>query len=255
MGKNIDLSHNGGFPWFDDYFDYLQTAYTEMCVALAKAGGAGPHVISGCTWTRSYVAFTTYTYAMSAGWIFYNGELVRVPGNSVNVDESVDRAYISLVRTSAGTAMAFYDGSTPNVINDVTGVIVSEVTGTGDTGVLFALSELAVWGHVAFTDLPGGDFGAGCSNAGGGAYNVGYRVKDNMVDLCGLLAGSLLGISATLCTLPVAARPASTVLIFVYTGGYPGHNMITINTDGTVVFDSAGGSGTINLDGVRFRLS
>jgi hypothetical protein len=144
MSKKIVLTFNGGFPWFDDYFDYLQTAASEGINALARGGGVGPYIIYGCTYTRTLVTGTTYAYALVGGWIFYNGQPVRVPGNTVNVDESIDEAYISLVTTSAPTAMAFYDGSTPNVINDTTGVVSAQPIGTADTGVLFALAELSV---------------------------------------------------------------------------------------------------------------
>lgn len=144
--KSIDLSPDGGFPWFDDYFAYLQTGWTECLLAMAASAGSGPYSFVGASISSVLVSGTTYTFTITAGFIFCQGQLIRVPGNSVNINTSINSPYISLIATSATTAVPYYNGSTPSVINDITAVLVSETTGTADTSVLFAASELKPYG-------------------------------------------------------------------------------------------------------------
>jgi hypothetical protein len=144
--KNIDFTKPGGFPLTQDQLDYLQQAYTESIKALAQTGGSGPVVISGCAITRSLVSGTLYNYSITSGWIFYHGDMIRVSSGTLSsVDTSINGAYILLNHTSL--ALTYNDGSTPNVVNDVTSSLGTLPVGTIDDLDHFSLNSLQPYGR------------------------------------------------------------------------------------------------------------
>ena len=143
--KSIDFTKPGGFPLTQDQLGYLQTAYTESVYALTNMGGNGPFVVSGCVITKSLVTGTTYNYAMTDGWIFYQGNMVKVnAGGLLSINESVDATYMQ-VNTSANP-LTYNDGSTPSVVLDSYITLVAQPIGTADDTTHFLLSELAPFG-------------------------------------------------------------------------------------------------------------
>jgi hypothetical protein len=147
--KTIDFSQPGGFPLTQDQLDYLQTAYKEALAGIAGIAGAGPLMISGGVITKTLVGGTTYNYAITAGWLFWNGELIKVAaGGLLGIDESVDALYFQLNRTS--NPLTYNDGSTPDVIDDVQASFVSQAIGTADDATHFLVTELQPIGREAF---------------------------------------------------------------------------------------------------------
>ena len=141
-------------PGAQNRLAYLQNGWTEALIALASVGGSGPIVISGMVITKALVGGTTYNYSFTDGWILFNGEMIRMPaGGIAGVDESIDAVYVQLNRTS--TPLTYNDGSTPNVVNDVTASLISQVIGTASDATHFLLSALQPYGREASaTSLP-----------------------------------------------------------------------------------------------------
>lgn len=108
------------------------------------------------------------------------------------------------------------------------------------TGIVFTSSGQNLW-----------------ADAGGGSYNVGFRQAGNMVNLCGAATNSGIAGSATvnILTLPVGARPASSVTLAVLTDTGAMHS-ISISTAGQVTSSDTTTTfgGTVYLDNVSFRL-
>ena len=141
--KTYDLTQLGGFPLTQNRLKYMQEAYQELATVIGMVAGdvSAPLAITGAVVTSVNTGGSMYDYAWTAGWIMYNGELIRVPaGTLTGVNRSVDDVYFRLVRTS--TALAFYSGSTPNVENDVTATLVALTISTVDDASNFLASEL-----------------------------------------------------------------------------------------------------------------
>jgi len=143
--KSIDFTQPGGFPLTQDQLGYLQTAYTECLNALAAVGGSGPFAINGCVVTKTLVSGTTFNYSVTAGWVYYNSSMIRVPAISLSgIDESVNAAYMLITPTA--TSLSFYNGSSPNVILDSSISLIAQPIGTHDDSTHFLLSELTSFG-------------------------------------------------------------------------------------------------------------
>jgi len=167
--KTIDFTKPGGFPLTQDQLSYLQQAYTECINALAQVGGSGPIVINGCTITRTLVSGTVYNYAVSDGWVFYNGNMVHVPAGTLSsVDISTAAVYMLLTPNSS--PLTFNDGSTPNVINDTTGSLVAQPIGIVGDATHFLLSNLQPYGREATVGHIVVNTPAGLGGVGGDIY-------------------------------------------------------------------------------------
>jgi hypothetical protein len=141
--KAIDFTKPGGFPLTQDQLDYLQTAYTECVHVLASLGTnaslTAPVILSGIQST--VVGGTTN---VSAGWFFYNGQMVRFPAQSYGTVITGNAMYVVVTPTAA--PLTYNDGSMPNVIEDVTGVLTSLVNSTPTDATHFLLSALLPFG-------------------------------------------------------------------------------------------------------------
>jgi hypothetical protein len=179
MSKSIDFTKPGGFPLTQDQLDYLQAAYTECVNVLAslgaKSGMTAPFILNGM---QSTVIGGTTT--VSAGWFFYNGHMVRFPSQSYGTVITGNAMYV--VVTPTATPLTYNDGSMPNVIEDVTGVLASLVSSTPTDATHFQLSALVpfgagfgvnnreqVWQSIAVSTAP----------ADGGVTGTVYFKKDN----------------------------------------------------------------------------
>jgi len=143
MSKNLDCTQPGGMPWTQNRLGFIQQAYQEMFAAMFAANGLTgntPYIIYGCAITRTLVTGTQYNYSIAAGWMWYEGNAIRVPASGpVLVDESVNACY-SLITTTA-TPLTFNNGSTPNVVEDVTISLQAQPIGTANSSDAFLMSE------------------------------------------------------------------------------------------------------------------
>ena len=169
--KQIDFSKPGGFRLTQDQMAFLQTAWTEAINGVVAMGGSGPSVVSGAVITRTLTTGTTYNYSITAGWIWYNGVLIKVAAmGPVAVDESINIAM--LVITPSNGALAYNDGSSPTVLLDATIGIAAYAIGTADDATKFAYGHLVPFGREAhFTNIAV----ATASGAGSCTGTISYR--------------------------------------------------------------------------------
>jgi hypothetical protein len=229
--KSIDLSKPGGMPLTQDVLDYLQTAYREAIGGLAAIGGPGPLIVSGMVVTKTLVTGTTYNYTITDGWVLYNGEMLRVLAGGISgVDESAYDVYVELTRSSS--PLTYNDGSTPNVINDVTCGLVTQAIGTVNDASHFLLKGLKPFGRESartqiIVSTPAADGGVG-------GY-IWYRKNflNNTLQIEGLLGTSNAQnfiASPTinyylLTTLPDGYRPSGVIFYTGYVTGFGGNRV------------------------------
>jgi len=143
--KNIDFTKPGGIGLTQNRLAYLQNAWTEALLGIASGIGAGssnPIAVVGVVLSKFNVSGDVFHFGLTAGWMVYQGNLIRVvaPGALLTINTSTNDAYIQLTPTS--TPLTYNNGSTPNVVNDVTATLVSMPIGTADSSTLFLASEL-----------------------------------------------------------------------------------------------------------------
>lgn len=90
--NKIDFSNLGGFPLEQDTLDFLQQSYKSGFEAVAKLCG-NKTILSGVEVTGGNV---------SAGWISYNGELIKFISGAVGAD---------VVLTETATQVTFEDAN------------------------------------------------------------------------------------------------------------------------------------------------
>lgn len=160
LSKSIDLSHAGGFPWTDNRFAFLQTAWTEIVEQLCNVGvnGGAPTVLSGMQSTT--VGGTT---TVTPGWFVYNGVPVQFTGDATGATATAQTyaspvaagyaVYVVVTTTSTACPVAFNNGSTPSVINVVTGVLTVLVNTTPVDATHFLLSSIQPWNSAVLGDI------------------------------------------------------------------------------------------------------
>ena len=112
--KTIDFTHAGGFPLTQEGLDYLQTAYTECLNVFASMGASGsaPIIISGMEMTVPGAG----EVAVTDGWFFYNGELVKFTGSTQFV--GIGGTVALVVIAASASSLTYNDGSVYPAIKD-----------------------------------------------------------------------------------------------------------------------------------------
>jgi hypothetical protein len=142
--KTIDFSKPGLIPRYQELEAFLQSAWQEIITPLVQLGvlNGAPAVLSGMVSTLS-----GGTTTVSAGWFVYNGQAVRFPAQTYATAVTAgDAVYVVITPTSVPTVVPYNNGSTPNVINDVTGVLTVLPNTTPIDATHFLLSAIVAWG-------------------------------------------------------------------------------------------------------------
>lgn len=218
--KTIDFTQPGGFPLTQDQLGYLQTAFGEVFGAMANLSGNAdvPVRITG--------AVVSGGGTISAGWVWYKGRAVRVPGNTVGAPGMGYATY--LVMTTAATSLTYNDGSTPNVIIEETAAVdvLVNTTPEDDTHVLASkLVDLGEQLGLSYRESAWQDVtvatGAGNGTITGTIYYKKDRIANTMqiraaltVSTPGDFAGSPAFDAQVLGTLAVGYRPATAAATF-----------------------------------------
>lgn len=218
--KTIDFTKPGGFPLTQDQLNYLQSAYSEAINALAAMGGGGssPVVVSGMVISNP----SSGDYSVTDGWFFYNGEMIRCEGSSVSGATGGSDVYVSI--TESTTPLIYFDGSTPNVINEKTASLAVLPTGTVADTTIFPLADLTVFGKgfgAANREAAWKTLSVSTSVPDGGVSGTVYYKKDhtaNTLHIRGLLtaanaqnfAASPGALYYLMGSLPAAYTPANT---------------------------------------------
>ena len=190
--KAIDFTRPGGFPLTQDQLDYLQSAYKETIIALAKTGGnnSGPFVISGIEVSNPAPG----EYHVEEGWFFYNGEMIHVGTLGVSGVASGYDVYFEL--GSSNSTLTFNDGSTPEVILDNYAALAAQPTGTPEDATRFLLSSLKRFGTgfgIANRESTWNSLVVNTDPSVGGVTGTVYYKKDftaNTIQIRGLLSAN-----------------------------------------------------------------
>ena len=145
MSKSIDLTQTGGFPLTQNQLNYLQGAWNEQIAALCARGlnGQVAVLLNGCGISIVVGTGGSIQYTIAAGWIYYNGQLVRVPGSIATINTATQALYIQL-NTSAGP-LTYRDSTVKNVLLETTASVVGMPIGTANSPTLFARTGLGTW--------------------------------------------------------------------------------------------------------------
>lgn len=242
--KTIDFTKPGGFPLTQDRLKYLQQAYTELfgAMGLLAAPANIPIVVSGMVF--SAVGPTT---SISAGWFFYNGELIYFPGNSISSSVGAGNAVYVVLSTTA-TPLTYNDGSTPDVILETTAAMAILVNTTPTDATHAPWSTAVSFGQgfgATFRDSAWKSFAVATGSGNGTITGTVYYKKDataNTLHLRGVLASTTPTDFAAapgttyqvMGTLPAGYRPA-TLATFMAINEIAG---MVLGEDGVTYFDT-----------------
>ncbi|MBL7693058.1 MAG: hypothetical protein JNM41_15800 [Flavipsychrobacter sp.] len=152
--------------------------------------GSAPVVVSGMVVSNP----STGDYSITNGWFFYNGEMIRCESSSVSGATGGSDVYVSITETSA--PLIYFDGSTPNVINEKTASLAVLPTGTVADATRFPLTDLNPYGKVfgaANRDAAWKTLSVSTSVVDGGVSGTVYYKKDhttNTLHIRGVLTAS-----------------------------------------------------------------
>ena len=216
----------GGSPIISDYITILQDGTIEALAALVSSFGAYL-ILQGCVVT---IVGTTHT--ITAGWVFFNGEIIRVPAHSweatsVGILGGLPNsiAYTEIIETA--NPIPYADGSNHAMAKE-TRLKFKEFA--AETSPVYFLSFKNLGKAIGdilqpvFTESvvavsgSGFAFASGVSSSGGDALQVRKRIDKTLI-----ISGFASGIDITaatisgvpncklILTLDAAYRPASKV--------------------------------------------
>lgn len=233
--------------------NHLQNAYTEIEVKLAQAlvgedySTSTPYALWGCVNTGSGL-----NYVISAGAILYNGVIYMMPAATFTA--SVGQVGVVTLTTSFVTGtdsdpVKHSDGNSYNILEDKKMVVTANTTGAGTfdystikfTNITTSITQNAFYSTVAQPQYR--------RDLNGRIYTEGT-----------IQAGASSAEGDTLFTYPSGARPPAAfnfvTTVFSPSVGYSyGFAQITVNTNGTVVFNDYYDIGGAGLSGKRFVLN
>jgi len=261
--KNLltnSISTTVGFPVKSGTLDFLQTASSEMLIAIARSivgkgySASTPYALYGCNNLGS-----GSTYDIQAGIILWNGALYLCGGGYIPSLPAGTTVYLtkntSYVTSSIADPVTFTDGVTRNVHQDTTMLVGYNAIAPSPT-VGFAYSSLVLVSEMPYISVAsyGSDVASGTAK---------YKInRDGLISLSGrVILDASTTYFATLFTLPVGYRPTNDLWLPIFcitSGGSMLIASLQIDTGGLVLLTNTSGSGSnLNsmvcyLNGVSF---
>jgi hypothetical protein len=275
------ITNTIGMPIKSGTLVHLQDAYTEAIAAVMQSqipayDADTVYVLYGCvagTTTESTGNGQQIVLGdMSAGAIFYNGEVFLSPYQVFQDAEEAGQALVATISTGYYTdatadPVVFTDGVSRNVhqIRTVSYGIATSSSGIADYNNFVRIFPAPLWSSadLILATITASGQNYTWTNVGAPYYNAGYKVSDNEVTLCGAVTNTIPEPGTLpVFTLPAGARPASEIAFYLnalvgdISTGSVGLYLVQVNTSGQVVINTpAGGVYTIYFDNVKFRLS
>jgi hypothetical protein len=128
--KTIDFSFPGGLRTTQKILEEMQDGYQGPLRGLAGIGDADNYIIKGCV-----LSGDEPEYAMTAGWLYYNGDVVYCPGGSFESSNRVDVGFHFVELDDADRERAYADGEIRMPFSHVRAIPVD--TSTVDDFVLY----------------------------------------------------------------------------------------------------------------------
>ncbi len=223
--KKTDLTQPGGFPLDQNQLNHLQQGYIACLNELALVFGSSPtpFAIRGCAITRTPTGGSLADYSMTAGSIFWNGEIVINPSTITftGVDESVDGLYVEIVPNN--TALTYFDGVSRTVVLDNNVVLSTYSIGTADDASKFLWSHIKPMGVGLMENIMDNIYTPYLAPTYSGGYiddvasPIRYRkpVGSKTVTIKGVTNSSLgmsVGTDSVVFVLPVGYRPLAEII-------------------------------------------
>lgn len=250
--KKLDTTQGtdptGQQPFTAPMNKFIQDAYTEAIDSIARNKGYNQtnlYVLYGCV--NSTPGGTTYT--ISAGAVYYAGEIYLVPAVTLTVTTGVPVGKLSTTYPSS----TIYEDNTSHYDMGDRKIAISEGTsGTGITGNSnsdFSNWINEQWNSVGGTGQPA--FQNSWNNYSSGTHAVARFRKEgaNTVVLSGLVSGGATG--TVVFTLPVGFRPTK-IMIFPL-GGDSTSGYVLVDANGTVSITYTAGS-FWSIEGIRIPI-
>lgn len=254
------INANAAQPFKKGTWVHLQEAYQEAIDAISRNiigenyDASKVYVLYGCVNSGS-----GSSYVISAGAVFYNGEIYLV--DAVSFTAGIGETAIGTITTSnyldaTADPVTFTDG-TPHSVHDIRKIVLSSDTSVGDLDYSawdFMLDNVKVTATLA----SGWTF---VSVSGTEAPFYRKNIKNNTLSIGGVAIGS--SPSGTIFTLPTGYRPTHQKVMFTInrpSSGVYSLGTINIKTDGTVSYNVLETPGTtptsaqIYLDGITVNL-
>lgn len=241
-------------PFTGPSLKFVEDAYKEALSVLARMPVLDITkviILYGCT--NSTPGTTTFT--ISAGAVYYNGEIYLVPAATLTTSGNV--VLCNLVDTNTLGNQTFSDGIARTTSHDRTGVWALGTSGTGtlsgnsasdfNNTVIASSPWIAVTGGIGFQNSWADDVSSGNSP-------ILYKIDNGFLVFKGRMSGGAT--TTTAFTLPSRFRPAYLIqipVIGIGGGGSFSLNKITFDTAGLVAIGWAS-NGNTSLDGVRIPL-
>ena len=205
------LDPNIAQPFTAHSLKFLQDGTKEAVANLVQSalGFAAvvdtPYALWGCI--KSDLGGGDFAY--TAGAIYFNGEIYDFPAIATIPIATADICTITITNDGTADPVEFTDGISRNVHNHRDLVLSDGTLGTADFDFADVFYLIDPWHYVGTTGEPA--FGAGFSNAGGGASDVAFRkTLDGKIELRGLMNATAIG---TAFTLPVTHKPISDLIL------------------------------------------
>lgn len=236
-------------PWLGPSLDFLQAAnreaFSNAMIGLIGStySAAQIYIIWGCIRTGAADGAGAGAAAVSAGAIFFNGEIYSVPAfATANIAGNTLYSAIQITQ-GAPDPVQFSDLSSKNVHNVRKWVVAQSNAGSN----AFSTWINSTWHVVGATGEP-----AFQNSWTFNTNNVKFKIDaSGFVCFEGIATGGASG--TTVFTLPVAYRPAFSKR-FVAVSFIDNQGVISIGTNGNVVITLPGGAASTYLDNVRFAL-
>jgi hypothetical protein len=252
------ISTTVGFPIKSGTLDFLQTASSEMLIALARSivgkdySASTPYALYGCNNTGSGTS-----YQIQEGIVLLDGILYFTPNGYFTLPSGSDVYLVKgtgYVTSSVADPVLFTDGVSRNVHQDISMSIQYTPTAPSPT-VGFAYSDLVIIWEMPYISVSsyGADVVSGTAK---------YKInRDGLVSLSGnVTLDATTPTTTTLFTLPVGYRPINDLWlpIFAKSSTTSVIASLKIDTAGVVILQATSGTAAnfnshlVYLNGVSF---
>jgi hypothetical protein len=270
--KKVDLSavtSVNGFPFKSGTMSHLQAAYQEAIASTVKSiifgsvyDPAVGYILHGCVNTG-----VGSNYIISAGAVFFNGEVYQVPAATFSVSGSnVPVGVISTTYFSAANAdpVAFTDGVSRNVHEIRQVVFQAGLSGSGAFNYLSAVDmrykPQGCVGQVIMWKAPSGDYNDYFDGTGLGDHplTTGWAICNGSNGTDNFQGRVPVGLDTTDSDFNVVGETGGAKTHTLTVTEMPSHNHTVTDPGHTHSFDGAttpGGSGTGDRDGVNATLN
>lgn len=251
------ITGTAGFPIKSGTLVHIQDAYAEALNALGQAI-VGSAYYSPTTIYRLYgveISVVSLTYIITAGAVFYNGEVFLVNAQNINIlaGHTLASGITTTFFTDPIADPTTFTDDTQHNVHQIRNITFAESTSGAGLGLPVDIHNS--WSNTGLTFLNSASDYGGSS----GYYPVSYLQEGNKVFFSGIIQiplSSTIG-QINVLQLPASIIPASNCFLYPPTQGASTNPFVNITTAGFLSIEIAStttDTATIYLDGITYRL-